>query len=774
MKLKVKEVAAGQEVQIAHAEVLQHPPYGKDDGSLYYVNLQEADQLDRYLSNGSEDIYKPTFTYHGFRYVAVINYPRDVVPSDLEKIRVNTNLKPNSNFHTSTALFNSIHQNVILGQLSNLMSIPTDCDQRNERLGWMGDAGLSSDSMALNFHMEAFFPHRVMQMRDEQMNGSVPDVVPFYKGGRRPADPSWGAAYPQTVWVLMKQYGDMNTARKYYHGLLEYIEFMETLVPSEGIGGLQGRYGDWVPPPEFHKVNNNLPSAFSLMLSIKQVAEIANALGDHDNTTRLSNLFKKHAEEFNKAFYSNGIYSEDVQTSYVLPLYLDIVPSADKEKVSSYLIGKLISHDHFHITSGIIGTKYILPVLTSLNRNDVATYTVNLVDYPSWGFMIHNPYEPATTIWELWNSHNGSATMDSRNHHMFSSVSGWMQTDMIGLTQPDGSYGYKVLDLFPASSLDLSAASMELDYPRPVKFSWHRKGGLQCGKAAEDRSSLNPGLPKHEGLKVSCGEGFISEVQFASYGNPTGVCGYHRHGNCHAPMSNKIVEKLCLNKTDCVISTSGDFWGDPCPGEVEVKWLTTAVVCKMANSNTLDYRYSSLQVNISVPVGSHAHLHIPAYGLSNLQLWDNEQLLYTNQTLQHEKGVELANWIIKRDILKLHLISGDYSITARGHPPEEIQTTVAANISHAHLSCLNNRTISSIDWVSYGNPNIGSHGNHSLGTCHSGASRMVVENACIGKNTCEVSMAEESFGGNPCSNIRIPKNGWSLIVNYSCNTRMTY
>ena len=203
------------------------PPYGKDDGSLYYVNLREADQLDRYLSNGSEDIYKPTFTYHGFRYVAVINYPRDLVPSDLEKIRVNTNLKPNSNFHTSTALFNSIQQNVILGQLSNLMSIPTDCDQRSERLGWMGDAGLSSDAMALNFHMEAFFPHRVMQMRDEQLNGSVPDVVPFYKGGRRPADPSWGAAYPQTVWVLMKQYGDMNTARKYYHGLLEYIEFMK-------------------------------------------------------------------------------------------------------------------------------------------------------------------------------------------------------------------------------------------------------------------------------------------------------------------------------------------------------------------------------------------------------------------------------------------------------------------------------------------------------------------------------------------------------------------
>ena len=111
------------------------------------------------------------------------------------------------------------------------------------------------------------------------------------------------------------------------------------------------------------------------MLSIKQVTEIANALGDHDNATRLSNLFKKHAEEFNKAFYSNGIYSEDVQTSYVLPLYLDIVPLADKEKVSSHLISKLISNDHFHITSGIIGTKYILPVLTSLNRNDVATYT---------------------------------------------------------------------------------------------------------------------------------------------------------------------------------------------------------------------------------------------------------------------------------------------------------------------------------------------------------------------------------------------------------------
>ena len=776
LMVNVAELAKGQVLQIKHAEVPMHPPYGKRDGSLFFDNLRDADQLDYYTSNGTEKSYQPTFTYHGFRYALVTNYPRKLLPTDLYKKRINTNLKSNSQFHVSNDLLNNIQENVILGQLSNLMSVPTDCDQRNERLGWMGDAGLSADSMALNFQMASFFPHRTMLMIDEQINGSLPDVVPFYHGGGRPSDPSWGAAFPQTVWVLWEQYGDVDTARNHYSNLLDYIDFVDSQVPAEGISMIPGRYGDWVPPPQYKKIDTHFCSAFSFMQNIQQIATIAGALNDTSNAVRLQNMFSKYVIQFNKAYYSNYKYMDDLQVSYTLPLALNIVPTNDKEKVIANFLNR-ISADNTHVTAGIVGTKALLPVLTNVvKRHDIAMEIVTQISYPSWGFMIHNPDEPATAIWELWNSHNGSSTMDSRNHHMFSSVSGWMQTDMIGLKQQDGSYGYKVLDLYPAPSLDLSAASIQLEHPRPIKYSWHRKGGLQCGKAAEDQSPLNPNLPKHGGLKLSCGEGVIAQVQFASYGNSVGTCGYHRTSSCHVGHSIKTVEDLCLNKTECMIPTRGDYWGDdPCPGET--KWLTAAVLCSenldMVHSDLM-YRYSSLKVDVSIPMGSQALLNLPSHGLSDLTVWDNDQMIYSNKILHKSaKGVESAKWVSSSDgdYLQMGLVSGEYYLTVKGTQPEEIQSVIGKGTdSHAHLRCSNERVITNIDWVSYGDPSIGNYDNFQLGTCHSLASRTVVEWACLGKNTCTIS-TKESFGNEPCHDMVPPSDGWSLVVRYSCNKR---
>ena len=772
VNINVEPIKSGEVISMRHAEVLTHPPYGPSDGSLFLANLRGAEQLDVYTSSGAETNYQPTFTYHGFRYVAVTNYPRDLKTTDMKRIRISTNLKSNSKFNSSVALFNNIQENVILGQVSNMMTIPTDCDQRTERLGWMGDVGLSADSMAMNFHMEAYFPHRTLIIEDEEINGSIPDVTPFYHGGGRPADPSWSEAYPQIVWVLMKQYGDMNTAREFYASLIRYIDFMETLVPANGIGGLQGRYGDWCPPPEYKKIDNHYPSAFSLMLNIQQMQEIAQALGETADKTRLSELFSKHVDEFNKAFLSNGMYMEDMQVSYALPLFLDIVPEESYAKVSSSLVNKLTTEDRYHISAGIIGTKFILPALTKIKQNSVGIEVLKTVDYPSYGYMIHNPYEPATTIWELWNSFNGSSGMDSRNHHMFSSVSGWMQTDMIGFQQVEGTYGYEELNLFPANALDLSAASIQLDYPKPVRYSYHRRGGIQCGKAAEDQSSINPGLPKHDGLVISCGEGVISEVKFASYGNPTGVCGYHQYGSCHSVKSLDIVEKECLHKSECRVQTDGDFWGDPCSGQMDVKWLTVAVLCKDEKSQDyLEGRYSSLKVDVSVPMKSKAHLHIPAHGLSNVQVWDGEELVYSDNRFLETNGILSVSWILDRDLLKLDLISGDYSFTVRGHQPEETQMLITRHESKlATLSCSNSRrVISKIDWVSYGDPSVDRFGTPRLGTYHSVASQMIVENECLGKSQCNIAMENSLFFAG--TSFQFIEKPFTFAVKYSCNYR---
>ena len=761
IRINVADVPHGQAFSMNHAEILTHPPYGTKDGSLYYANLRDSHPLDYYMSSGSDKTYQPVFTYHGFRYALVTDFPRKLTTDDLTKIHIHTYLKSNSNFTTSSQLLNNIQLNVIRGQLSNLMSVPTDCDQRNERLGWMGDAGLSADGMALNFHMESFLPHRTMLMRDEQMNGSVPDVVPFYHGGGRPSDPSWGAAYPQTVWVLWKYYGDTNTAKTYYQGLLEYINFVESQVPSDGIGKLAGRYGDWVPPPPSKKINNNYPSAFSFMQNVQQVAEMADALGDTANATKLKALFSKHADEFNKAFYSNYQYIDDLQISYALPFVLGIVPEADKDKVATNFIHKITDTDKSHVTSGIVGVKALLPALSQLKQHDLAVTIASQIDYPSWGYMIHNTDEPATTIWELWNANTAGPGMNSRNHHMFSSVSSWLQSDMIGLKQRKDSIGFKAIELHPAQSLEISKASIQLEYPKPIQYSWHRQGGLQCGKTAEEKSSLT------KGLSISCGEGTIMKVSFASFGNPEGSCGYHRTGSCHYPQSNKIVEQYCLNKTECTIPTGTAHWhngGDLCP-DIPVKWLTVAVLCT-ASDEVPTYSYSSLTVNANIPIGSTAKLHLPAYGLSNMKIYDSNELIYAdNRLLSSTEGIETVQWNRIGNTLEVSLVSGYYELRVKGSPPQEMKRIISS--SNATLSCSEGFQITNIDWVSYGNPTMDrDDGSLSLGSCHSGASRYIIENQCLGKERCHLSSLEDSFGFISCSKA---VEEMKIAVQYSCN-----
>ena len=764
VKINVKDVGKGSSFSMHHAEVPQHPPYGSKDGSLYFANLRGALQNDSFTSNGKASTYQPTFTYHGFRYVQVTNYPRDLTKDDIQKVRTNSNVQKNSKFNSSISLLNSIQDNVMRGHLSNLMSVPTDCDQRDERLGWMGDAGLSADGMALNFQMDTFFPNFLTLIADEQMKGAVPDVVPFYRGGGRPSDPAWGAAYPQIAWVLYKYYGDTATAKDHLAGLLAYIDFMISQVQSQGMGKLYAHYGDWVPPPPQKKVSESFTSAFSFLLNVKQVGELARALKDEANANRMDAAFKQYADQFNSAFLINGKYIDDLQVSYVLPLALDIVPADQKDKISAYFINKLTSTDKTHVTGGIIGTKFLLPVLTSLKRNDLAMKIVQNTDYPSWGYMILNTDEPATTIWELWNANTAGPGMNSRNHHMYSSVSGWLQTDMVGLRQPDGSYGYNVLDLYPASSLDLSAASVELKHPRPIKFSWHRRGGIQCGQAGEQSS-------KHGGLRLSCGEGTISKVLFASYGNAEGVCGYHRHGSCHAPQSQSKVEQACLGQRECTLPTTSDYWDSPCSGAS--KWLTVAVLCQKdgLTDDHFRYSYSSLDVQVSVPIGSRAQLNIPSYGLSGLQVKDNTNIIYSDgRLLGSTDGISSATWSVDKTTLQLTLSSGDYNLVVSGKKPMESHTVEAnGTTGSAYLRCFKESSIiTHINWVSYGRPYTSQDGVHYTDWCHSGAGLMVAERECLGRHQCLLPLDVELFGGHPCPDME-DKDDLKLIADYSCN-----
>ena len=764
--INTTDLKAGATISLHHAEVLLHPPYGPMNGSLYYGNLRSALQMDTFTSDGKSSFYQPSFTYHGFRYVEVSNYPRDLTTNDIAKIIVNSYIEQNGHLQTSNHLLNAIQESCVRGQQSNLMSVPTDCCQRDERLGWMGDAGLSADSMALNFHTNSFLPHFAQLIADELIDGTVPDVVPFYRGGSRPADPSWGAAFPNIAWVLYKYYGDMDTAKTFYPGLLQYIDFLVSAIAKSGIGKMYAYYGDWVPPPPHPKVNESFTSAFSFLVNVQQVYEIAVALNDTENAAKLMQVFKEQSQAFNKAFLDNSQYLNGLQVTYVLPLYLGIVPTEIESQLINAFLNQLKGSDQAHITAGIIGAKFILPVLTQLKQQDLAMEIVQQTSYPSWGFMIHNEYEPATTIWELWNSLNGSYTMDSRNHHMFSSVSGWMMTDMVGLQQPQGSVGFRDIHFHPAQSLELSAASVQLQHPKPVRLSWQRSGGVQCGKAAEDQSSLRPGLPRHGGLTLSCGDDrVIAEVLFASFGNPSGSCGYHQKGSCHAAASQEVVEKLCLGQTSCRVPSDADFWGDPSPGGS--KWLTVAVQCGVPGGVT-DYKYSRVGVEVGIPVGSRGTVFLPAHGKSQLRVWEGEQVVWEGGKLVAALvGLQSWQWVAEEDSLALELSSGDYSFTVSGNPPEERKWAESGGGGLVSVECGDGRVVSTVDWASYGDSGlrwVGQEAEPVLGACHAGCSQLAVERECLGRQRCQIPVSAEFFGGSEC------KNG-HLAVAYTCNQR---
>eukprot|EP00731_Ephydatia_muelleri_P002630 Em0001g2630a len=412
----------------------------------------------------------------------------------------------------------------------------------------------------------------------------------FDRYGTRPADPSWGAAFPQLVWALYHYYGDLVTAKALYPSVMAYVQFMLSTIPSSGIGNMYGYYGDWVPPPPQPKVSISFTSAFSFLLNVKQTLELAQALGQQNDIATLTSIFTTQSASFNKAFFNGQSYSSGLQITYVLPLYLGIVPADSYDTVVANFLNQFVGSDHTHITAGIIGTKFLLPVLSLVNRSDLALEVVQQTDYPSWGFIVYNTLEPATTIWELWNAQSGSAGMDSRNHHMFSSVSGWMMTDMVGLTLPrhGGERGFKELEFHPARYLDLSDASVSFQHPKPVHFSWRRDGGVQCAKAPESP----------QGLRVS--------------------------------------------------------W--------QTRWMVVSVQCRSGDEVLGDdFKFSSITVNVSVPVGSVGvvYMYLPAHGGG-------------------VRGLQGGEWVSELDAIKLNVLPGRYSFTVKGQSPLERRVSVLA------------------------------------------------------------------------------------------------
>jgi alpha-L-rhamnosidase len=440
------------------------------DGSINRENIRTAKSRDIYTLRGEgEEVYEPRFTYHGFRYVEVTGFPGTPSLASLRARVVHSAVETTGSFAASKEILNQIQRLVRWSQLTNLMSIPTDCDQRNERMGWMGDAQITAEEATLNFDMAAFYSNFLRDIRDAQKpDGEIPDTVPHGYGGY-PADPAWGTAYPTIAWTLWEQYGDRRILEEHYEGLKKYVEFLRSQAPDNVLR--IGRYGDWVaiePTPVEFVSDAYYYDDVSIL---RDIARVLGKSADADEYAKLADQIKG---AFNRAFYDSksGNYSTGTQTADAMALDLGLVPEQHAGRVAYNLSWDILYRHNTHVTTGFIGVKFLLPALTEIGRPDLAYDLATQTTYPSWGYMVERG---ATTLWELWQEKTGPS-MNSHDHAMFGSVGAWFYTALGGIHLGEDGAGYRHIRIDPQMTEDLFSASATVDTIRGrVSSNWARR-----------------------------------------------------------------------------------------------------------------------------------------------------------------------------------------------------------------------------------------------------------------------------------------------------------
>ena len=448
----------GTEVRIRHSELVNK------DGTLNTATIRKAEATDTYILKGEGlEAYEPRFTYHGFRYIEVAGFPTVPTIESVEGCFVHTDVEKAGDFYCSNELINRIHNNILWGQLSNLHSIPTDCPQRDERFGWMGDAQLSAEEAIYNFDMNLFYENYLQEIKlSQKEDGSIPDVVPAYIK-IYPADPAWGSAYITLAWYLYEYYKNEQVLKDHFDSMKKYVEFLKNNSEDNLIKKL-GKFGDWCPPGAISpkKTPVEVTSSWYYYNDVYLFSRICEVLGKEDEARYYSELSEKIKNSFNKHFLKKYGYETRMfgpvdrlisQTSQILPLYYEMVPGDKKEFVLERLIDNIVEHQDSHVDTGIVGTRYLFDILSENGYADLAFKIITQESYPGWGYMIK---EGATTAWERWEKLEAGG-MNSQNHIMLGSVDTWFYKYLVGLslTKP----GWEEVKVKPHLIGDVSFAS---------------------------------------------------------------------------------------------------------------------------------------------------------------------------------------------------------------------------------------------------------------------------------------------------------------------------
>jgi alpha-L-rhamnosidase len=487
VRLKVK-APAGTRITIRQGERLS------PDGTLYTENLRRAKSTDIYICKGSgEETYEPHFTFHGFQYVEITGLPYKPGKDAVTGCVVRSASSDTGKFECSNADVNRLWLNGLWSQKDNFLTVPTDCPQRDERLGWMGDAQVFSRTASYNMDVAAFFTKWMIDIEDAQTpEGIFPDTAPrlregenFIGLGNLGGSAGWadaGVIIPYTMWRV---YGDRRILERHYNAMVKWVDWIASHNPNGlRVNQLANNYGDWLCIPSdtsfgTHSPMKNLLATAYWADDCTKLARIARELGRDADAQRFQTMFEHVRAAFQKEWVEpNGRITTDTQTGYLLALAFDLLPQNLREAALHHLVENIKALD-WHLSTGFIGISHLNPQLTLAGRVDVAYRLLLRDDYPSWLYPVKHG---ATTIWERWNgwTHQDgffNPHMNSFNHYSLGSVGEWLFRHVAGIELDPETPGFQkfVLRPFLGEGLDSARGSYRTMHGEIVS-DWKRNG----------------------------------------------------------------------------------------------------------------------------------------------------------------------------------------------------------------------------------------------------------------------------------------------------------
>ena len=481
MRMRV-EGAAGTQVTLQHAEVLDK------DGNFYTANLRAADQTIRYTLDGEgEEVYAPHFTFQGFRYVKVSGYPGEVQPEDFTGVVIHSDMRPTGHFQSSHVRLNQLQHNTVWGQKGNFLDVPTDCPQRDERLGWTGDIQVFARTANFNMHTMGFLKKWLRDLEADQLpSGSVPHVVPNVLGENSAGAAGWADASVIVPWALYQAYGNKQILEDQYESMTGWVEFVRERAAMDSTTYLWENnftFGDWLA---YNTDQSDYPGATTSKDLIRNayfarsadlLARTARTLGRMDDAERYQQLFENVRAAFQREFVTpRGRVTSDTQTSYVLALSFDLLPGDQRATAARRLVNDV--RERGHLTTGFLGTPDLTHVLADHGYRAEAFDLLFRTEYPSWLYPVTRG---ATTIWERWNGIRPDSTfqdpgMNSFNHYAYGAIGEWLYTEVAGLQAAAPGYEELRIAPHPGDTLTHARAVLETNYGR-AESSWTRSDG---------------------------------------------------------------------------------------------------------------------------------------------------------------------------------------------------------------------------------------------------------------------------------------------------------